>query len=234
MIGYTTRFRLFLGIFVCLFFIQNSRAQDNHIGNWFIYFGNQKINDKWNWNNEIQYRNYNFIGNLQQLLIRTGLGYDLTENNNNVSLGYAYINSHPYIDDTDEKGNVNEHRIFQQFITRQNFGRVFIQHRYRLEERFIEGNYSTRARYFLALNVPFNAPIVTEKTIYFSAYNEIFLNFESPVFDRDRLFGGLGYGISKDLRFELGMMYQIFETTNRPQFQIILFNNIPFRKSVPK
>jgi hypothetical protein len=52
-------------------------SQQSKVGNWFIYFGNQKINHKWNFWNEVQYRNYNFAGDLQQLLIRTGLGLSL-------------------------------------------------------------------------------------------------------------------------------------------------------------
>ncbi len=42
-------------------------------------------------------------------------------------------------------------------------------------------------------------------------YNEIFLNTESSVFDRNRVFGGLGYKFSKRLRLELGYMNQFFE-----------------------
>lgn len=60
-------------------------------GNWFIYFGDKKIDQKWNWHHEIQYRNFNFIGDMEQLLLRTGIGYNLTENNNNVFRLWFYI-----------------------------------------------------------------------------------------------------------------------------------------------
>src|SRR3990167_4855875 len=95
-----------------LFLTANVNAQDSDVGNWFLYFGNQKINNRFNWHNEVQYRNYNFIGDLEQLLIRTGLGYNLSENNNNVLLGYAYIHSEPYVQGTDDKLKTDEHRIF--------------------------------------------------------------------------------------------------------------------------
>ena len=206
-----------------------ANAQKSDIGNWFIYFGNQKINNKWNWWNEVQYRNYNFVGDLQQLLLRTGIGYNLTENNNNVLLGYAFINSQRYLPNSEEKIGTNEHRIYQQFITRQNFGRVFMQHRYRIEQRFLPEDFQMRLRYFLSLNIPIFKKTMSEKTMYASAYNEIFLNTQNATFDRNRLYGGLGYVINKNFRVEAGFMAQTLENTNRNQFQIILFNNLPFK-----
>ncbi len=53
--------------------------------------------------NEVQYRNFNFIGDTEQVLIRTGLGYNLTENNNNILLGAAFIYSEPYLANSDTK-----------------------------------------------------------------------------------------------------------------------------------
>lgn len=62
----------------------NLNAQKTDTVNWFLYFGNQKINDRWNLHSEVQYRNYNFAGDLEQLLLRIGIGYNLSENNNNI------------------------------------------------------------------------------------------------------------------------------------------------------
>jgi hypothetical protein len=204
------------------------QAQKTDTGNWFIYFGNQAIDKKWNWHNEVQYRNYNFAGDTQQLLLRTGVGYNLTDNNNNLLLGYGYINSQNYVPDTDDKIHNNEHRIYQQFITRQNMGRINLQHRYRVEERFLQDDFQMRFRYFLALNVPVNKPKMEDNAFYISAYNEIFINAESPSFDRNRVYGALGYVINKNFRVEAGLMRQIQEKKGRNQFQIVLYNNIPF------
>ena len=96
-----------------------AQSQDSKLGNWLIYIGSKKVDSTWNIHSEVQYRNYDAIGDLEQLLLRTGVGYNLTENNNNLLLGYGYILSENYIGDTDEKSSVNEHRIFQQFTTKQ-------------------------------------------------------------------------------------------------------------------
>ena len=200
-------------------------SQSSDLGNWLLYFGNMKINNNWNWHNEVQYRNYNAIGDLEQLLIRTGIGYNLTENNNNILLGYGYILSQNYMDGFHDKVNVNEHRIFQQFITRQNIGIVAVQHRYRFEQRFIESDFRMRFRYFLSLNIPLNNKEVIDNTVYLSAYNEIFLNVSSDTFDRNRLYGGLGYRFSKSVKLEIGYMNQFLPNANRDQINLISFIN---------
>ncbi|MFS4429604.1 DUF2490 domain-containing protein [Chryseobacterium sp. S90] len=204
-------------------------AQKSDLGAWYMYFGNNKISKKLNWHNEIQYRNFDAVGDLEQLLIRTGIGYDLTENNNNVLLGYGFILSQPYVNG-EKKENI-EHRIFQQYITKQKFGRFYLQHRYRLEERFLEDDFRMRFRYMLGVNIPITQKEMLPKTLYASIYNEIFLHFNNPVFDRNRVYGALGYVINKNMRIEAGYMNQIQENRNRGQIQIGFYNNIPFTKN---
>lgn len=193
-----------------------------------MYFGNQAINDRWNWHNEIQYRNYDFIGDMEQLLLRTGIGYNLTERNNNLLLGYGFIHSQSYQPHLSEKVKSDEHRIFQQFINRHALGRVYFQHRIRAEERFLSDDFKVRGRYFLSLNIPLNQATVTKNTLYLSAYNEIFLNAQDKAFDRNRVYGALGYGIHESIRLEIGIMSQIYANSHRNQFQIGLYNNLPF------
>ncbi len=200
-------------------------SQESKLGNWLMYFGNKKINQNWNWHHEVQYRNYNAIGDLEQLLLRTGIGYNLTENNNNILLGYGFILSQNYIANSNEKVDVRESRIYQQFTTRQKFNRVSIQHRYRFEQRFIEDDFRLRFRYFLSVNIALNNKEIVDNTFYASAYNEIFMNSEDNIFDRNRLYGGLGYRLNKSTRFEIGYMNQFLQNINRDQINIITFIN---------
>jgi len=200
-------------------------AQSSDFGNWLIYIGSKKLDSKWNLHNEVQYRNYDAVGDLEQLLLRTGVGYNLSENNHNVLLGYGYINSENYVGDTSEKITVNEHRIFQQFTSKQNIGRVSLSHRYRFEQRFVESDFKMRLRYFLAFKVPLAKTDEMPSKLYVSAYNEVFLNTKSEVFDRNRVYGGFGYQLNKNVRIEAGYMSQLFENTSRDQFNLITFVN---------
>lgn len=215
-------------LILTIFVNNNSFSQKSGVGNWFIYFGNQKINNNWNWQNEIQHRSYNFINDTNQLILRTGLGYNLSENNNNLLLGYGFINTQQYIKNLEEKVSVNEHRVYQQFITKQNFASFFTQHRYRLEDRFLKNNFKIRFRYFLGLNIPINKKTVEQNAFYFSIFNEIFVNTKQQIFDRNRLYGALGFVLDKNFKVEAGFMAQTLENTNRNQFQITIFNNLPF------
>jgi hypothetical protein len=199
-------------------------AQNTSTGNWVQYFGNKKINEKWNWWHEVQYRNYNAVGDLEQLLIRTGLGYNISKTDN-LHLGYAYILSEPYIPGTTDKNTLVEHRIYQQLVNRNTFGRGTFMTRLRLEERFFADDFKVRFRAMNWINYPINSKSITDKTVYLSAYHEIFLNGKGPTFDRLRLYGALGYFINKKIKVELGYLSQIQTNKSRGQWQIAAFTN---------
>lgn len=213
----------FISLIFSLFLVANTFSQ-NKIGNWLFFLGNKKITEKVNWHHEIQYRNYTFTGDLEQLLLRTGVGYNLNTNHN-LLLGYGFIRSENYINSSDDKMVVNEHRIFQQYILKHQIKRLYFSHRFRLEERFIEANFKTRFRYFISLNVPLNQTQLQSNTFYLSGYNEIFLHPETNVFDRNRAYGGIGYKFGDLIKIELGYMNQLIGDISRDQIVTTVFLN---------
>ena len=84
----------------------------------------------------------------------------------------------------------------------------------------VQSDFKMRLRYFLGLNIPLTKK--ENNKLYFSAYNEIFLNTEPAVFDRNRLYGGIGYRINKNIRLEAGYMNQFFEKNSSDQLNIIV------------
>jgi len=210
-----------IGLLLPLF----SVGQDSNIGNWLIYIGNKKIDTKWNLHHEVQYRNYNAIGDLEQLLLRTGIGYAVADKSN-LLLGYGYILSQNYPAGSTEKISVGEHRVFQQFITKNKVGKLGLQHRYRFEQRFVEEqDMKLRFRYFLGLNFPLVVVPDSAREFYLSAYNEIFIASRDKVFDRNRLYFGLGYKLSPAIKLEAGYMNQFLNNGNRDQMNLLLFAN---------
>ncbi|MEY3323228.1 MAG: hypothetical protein RLZZ417_2811 [Bacteroidota bacterium] len=204
--------------------INTGISQNTNTGNWIQYFGNKKINEKWNWWHEVQYRNFNAVGDLEQLLIRTGIGYNISKTDN-IHIGYAYILSEPYIAGTSDKSSLVENRIYQQFVNRNSFGRGTFMTRLRLEERFFSDDFKTRFRAMNWINYPLNHKSITDKTIYLSSYHEIFINGKGPAFDRIRLYGALGYFIDKKMKVELGYLSQVQTNKERGQFQMAFFGN---------
>ncbi len=201
-----------------------THAQSSDFGSWYNYFGNKVLNDRFNVHHEVQYRNYNFGGDLEQLMLRTGLGYTFNSKINFL-LGYGFIRSENYILGEEDKAIINEHRIFQQFITKQRLGRLNLQHRYRFEQRFIgnDNTYRSRLRYFLGVTIPLNNKEMIDKTVYLSGYNEIFVGNKGNFFDRNRIYGGVGYKLNASLRFELAYMNQLTTSFSRDQLNVVCF-----------
>ena len=183
----------------------------------------KKINQSWNLHHEVQYRNYDAIGDLEQLLIRAGVGYTPEGSGLNFLLGYGYILSENYTGIADNKNPIEEHRVYQQLIAKQWWGRLAATHRYRFEQRWVENDFRTRFRYQLYVRYPIGGSFQSGLKPYLSAYNEIFLNTRNKIFDRNRVYGGLGIHVSKVVRVEVGYMNQRFEVGSRDQINLITF-----------
>ncbi|RZS93404.1 DUF2490 domain-containing protein [Aquimarina brevivitae] len=217
-------------VVVMLCMATTSKAQEtgeDQWGAWYMYFGTNAISDKLSIHTEAQFRLYNVGSNFNQLLLRTGLNYHLSEEAM-VTGGYAFIATDPtYLEFPGEEDS-KEHRIFQQFILKNTVGKMKFEHRYRLEQRFIstqtEDFTAHRARYRLLLTYP-----ITDHW-FVSVYDEVFINLQEPIFDQNRLFGAVGYAFTKDLNIQLGYLKNHFSGRNFDRLQLAVFFNTDFRK----
>ncbi len=216
---------------LCLLLIISSLdtalAQDKNYGNWFVYFGNQKINNKWLLQSDMQYRLNQIPNQKSQLLLRAGIGYNLTEYNNNILLGLAYVQSN-WEEGDETISTTHEKRIYQQYLYKQIRNNLFFTHRVRLEERFIANDFALRSRYFLAVQKPLNGKLLNRRSLYVSGFNELFIDISNQKFDRNRFFTGMGYGVTNDIRLETGYLIQSQKNSTRGQFQLIVYNNLSF------
>ncbi len=216
--------------FSLLFFLPVSMlAQQAETGNWLMYFGMNKLSDKFSLHTEVQYRNHTLMpNNTEQLLLRTGLNYHFSDKAF-VTAGYAYIPS--YIYKSEQKSpETEEHRIWQQFILTNTIGRVKFEHRYRIEQRWVNRNYKNRFRYRLMLFIPLNKSKIDDKTWFLGFYDEVFVNAKKTFFDRNRLYGALGYQITKNAGVQLGMMRQQVSNFGKWYLQIAIVLNTDLRK----
>ena len=206
-----------------------SYSQEDKVGNWLMYFGANKISDKFSIHSEIQFRNHTLTpNNTEQLLLRTGLNYHFSEKAF-VTAGYAYIPSYVY-DSEQSAPETEEHRIWQQFILINQLGRVKFEHRYRIEQRWVGGNYKNRFRYRLMLFIPLNKPKIEKGSLFIGLYDEVFVNAKKTFFDRNRLYGALGYQFSKSTGIQLGMMRQQVNDFGKWYLQMAVVINTDLRK----
>jgi hypothetical protein len=206
-----------------------SYSQSNDVGTWFVYFGNQKINEKWNIQSDFQYRDYRFLGYRNQFLARGGLGYHLKPLNHNLLLGYAYIATDTYDEFDINTSTKIEKRIYQQYLYKNKIGSNSLTHRFRFEERFFPNEFGLRARYFISVQKPLGNKNSSTNATYFSAYNELFVNINETLFDRNRLYAGLGLSLNESIRVETGYMIQTQKNRTKGQLQLIVYNNFPLK-----
>lgn len=199
---------MFRNFIFALFLLPGSLfAQEDITGNWIMYFGANKISDKFSLHTEVQYRNHTVApSNPEQLLLRTGLNYHFSDKAF-ATAGYAFIPSFVYESEQSEP-EVTEHRIWQQFILKNKIGRVNFEHRYRLEQRWVNEDYRNRFRYRIMLTIPVNKPVMEKGSLFLGLYDEVFVNGKDVFFDRNRLYGALGYQLDKTASVQVGMLRQ--------------------------
>ncbi|MFK7775150.1 MAG: DUF2490 domain-containing protein [Saprospiraceae bacterium] len=223
-------FRKIYTLLLLSFLATSLFSQQDKTGNWLMYFGTNRIHDDWSIHTEVQYRNHELAPNtVEQLLLRTGLNYHLSSSSS-VTLGYAFIPSYVY-ESEQSKPEVTEHRIFQQLIMNNKIGRIKFEHRYRIEQRWVNDDYRNRLRYRLMAFIPINKPVIEEGTFFVGIYDEVFMNTKQTFFDRNRLYFALGYQIKKSLQVQVGYLNQRVNPFGKHHLQLGVVFNTDFRKT---
>ena len=208
---------------------QQSFAQNaDQTGAWYMYFYNHQFGEsQFGIQGDLQYRNWNIAGDLEQLLLRSGFTYTLKDNSVKFTLGAAHITSGAL---GDSNSTSRESRIYQEALLPQKIGnRVYLTHRFRYEQRFVDGqDFRTRYRYNLFVNIPVNKTVFEKNTVYVALYNELFINGQRDIgdgrvveiFDRNRMYLGMGYMLNPNMKFQLAWMNQKTDTQKKGQLQL--------------
>ncbi|MBS9524427.1 DUF2490 domain-containing protein [Litoribacter ruber] len=218
------RLLLLTGLLVLTLDVYSQSLVNNEVGGWLMFFNRTRFHEKWSLHTEIQDRFYDISAKEEQLLIRGGLNYHLNQKTW-LTAGYGYIESYPPEDVVADK--VVEHRIWQQVMHFHAIGRVAIEHRGRLEQRFVGDRYRDRIRYRLMATIPFNNRVMQPKTVFGAVYNELFLHqFESSPYDRNRFYTALGYQFTTATNLQAGYMAQNFAGKTKGYMQLGLTSNL--------
>ena len=197
-------------------------------GAWYMYFGTNKVSEKLSIHSEAQFRFYETTSNFNQLLLRTGLNYHINPDAI-VTLGYGYISTDGTFEEFPNEINSKENRIFQQLILKNKVGEFHFEHRYRLEQRFIDFGETSdtqhRARYRLQVTLPLT------DTFFVNVYDEVFLNLQDQVFGQNRLYMALGVHITDNSSLQLGYLKNHFNSSNFDRIQLGIFINPDLRSA---
>lgn len=230
---------LLLICFICHTPAPAQRLKDPNTIGWYSTFNTIHISNRTSLWIEYQWRRENFIKDWQQSLARTGIQYHF-KNGLSALLGYGYIITYPYGDYPAGQYTIPEHRIFEQLIWNDAISRVGLNHRMRLEQRFVgkvnqaatvydvsDWTYMNRFRYQLRATIPINKKTMVDKTWYAATFDEIFIGFgknvNQNIFDQNRIGLLAGYQFNKTFRLEGGYFNQIVQqgalVANREVFQ---------------
>lgn len=214
-----------LAVILILLVVSISKAQEtgeDKLGAWYMYFGVNKISERFSIHSEAQFRFYETTSNFNQLLLRTGLNYHINAEAI-ATIGYGYIDTDLTFESNPNESRLFENRIFEQFILKNKVWELSFEHRFRFEQRFLHQqdltDFQNRARYRLQITLPLT------NTFFLNFYDEIFLNLQDEIFNQNRLYAALGINVIENLSLQLGYLKNHFNTANFDRLQFAVFYN---------
>ncbi len=244
-------------LFVLLFFISapGIYAQKTHIHQtqlWYAYFNNLKFSDNYRLVSDVQERQFiEPVGAQGTFLVRS-IFYRNLGNNWEAGLGCAIFFNSPQKIPSSTHTAVPEIRPTFDIINKQKAGNLNINHRYRMEARYIHEvddgklvngyNFSNfRFRYQISLDYPLVKNAEKKTVLSAKVYDEVHVNFGKKIvsntFDQNRIYGGITYNISNAFSVDLGYLNWFQETSdgksyyNRNVFRLGINQRIDLSKS---
>lgn len=216
------------GIF--FFAMMRVYAQQQQTAGWLAAFNTVRIpSSKFSVHLDAQVRSSDKFEAFQTFIVRPGVNYHVRKNMV-ATVGYAWIRLRaPYSNmaNLTDYDYLSEHRIWEQFIVNHQLAFIPLQHRFRVEQRFmpksiVEENglkndgfdLAHRFRYFLRGIIPVDGSEQFEKGIFAAVQNELFLNYGDPsrtngkTFDQNRAYLAVGYRVNPRFDVEGGYLNQ--------------------------
>jgi len=159
---------------------------------------------RWGGYIELQTRSNKFFNQFFYYETKGGISYDIANNYT------ALLGGGRYVTDENDLGLTpnTEFRMWEQMTVNSFLDRVKFEHRYRAEQRWVNGIYRNRFRYRLSMVIPLNNKKVSPGTFFIGVFDEVFFNNKAPHFERNRFSAGLGYQFDRSFSLQLGWLNQ--------------------------
>ena len=211
-----------------------AQVDEEELGAWYIYVWSLARDDRRiGFQGDIQHRNWDRGGDLEQLLIRGAVSLQPDGSRARYAFGLAHIVSGAY-GSSDAKSR--EDRVYQEMTLPGRIGeKIYLTHRFRFEQRWVDNqDFRTRGRYLFGLDVPINRATIERGAVYFSFYNELFINGNRDIgdgrrverFDRNRLYVAIGRAVGENSRVQFGYMHQQTSSIGKGQLQVTFLQRL--------
>jgi hypothetical protein len=211
------------------------KAQTKQVTNqslyWVRYYNQLSINKKWTWHNEFEDRRF-FENNQQHhFIMHSRLHYKILQNAD-VAFGLTYSLQSPQDPNSISDLVVPEIRPVQEInYSNPTTKRLIIQHRLRIDERFIHRNdgkelldgYDFNFRFRYRIQVSYKLSKEKSKTpTTLKVADELMVNAGDKIiynqFDQNRVYAGIEQGLNKKFAIELGYLHWYQQRASGYQF----------------
>jgi len=215
---------------------------EQKLGNWIGATSSLRYSDKWRLFLQGELRTWEMASNLNELLWRVAGLYDFSKRYMG-AFGYVRVDTWPYTDERFRK--FYENRFYEEFLIRTKWGNAKVNHRFRLEQRWITTEefgteYSNRARYMLTYTHPLNSDAIKPGTYFINAFDEIFVDFDGGDYwfnlegaeaglNQNRLYVGAGRQLTALSNLRLGLMWQYRPKSDFLRLVLAYSHNLDFR-----
>lgn len=176
------------------------------------------------WWAEVQPRTREEGEDMDQLLIRPGIGYALTDHST-IWIGYAHVINFPAAGD-----NIHEDRIWQQYMWSGATPLGAFTSRTRFEQRWQTNGNETGGRFRHMFRLSWPIPVYPAVSLV--GWDEVFIHLNDTNwgarqgFDQNRGFAGIGYRVLPPVLVEIGYMNQYINKSTLDNMNHILSLNL--------
>jgi len=218
-------------LLLLLFSLNTTLAQlpvEKKLGSWFTFLGNHKISDDLSFSALVQAWDYELANNFNFVLYNLSINYKVSPKIK-TTLAYGYAD----IDSGFETNGAHtfENRISEQIIYKHEPYKLPIDHRFRMEQRFLNKlgskTFHQRLRYRLGTKIKLN------HTLFIRIHNECITTIKSKkvdAFSENRFYTALGINTSKAVNIQVGYLNRAIKGLSLHRLQLGLFYKADLRK----
>ena len=219
---------ILLALIITTSYCQN--PSEDFLGSWYTYGLNHRFSERFSITPYGEFRFYEPSSNYNLAFFSLRGNYHF-KGNQSVGLGYAYLDIDTVFE-FDNEPNIKEHRILEQYIFKHKWGSFKVQHRLKMEHRFLQFSTRNDMQHRLRYCLSFRYDI--SKTFFAVVTEEPFVNFQDQAFHENRFYAGLGVNIVKNAKIQFGYLKQHIRKNNLNRIRVGVSFQTDFRKQNTK